>query len=143
MNRQLFILLELMRRFIKDIVLSILINAGILFALNYYQFGIIIEPVAKDSTTVFEAYVILWALFWVINYWLKSVIHFISTPLKWLSFWIVSILINVGILYFFQYFINSNYWDIAHVTLSDDPIRVFIISIVVSFAYALLSKILK
>jgi hypothetical protein len=27
--------------------------------------------------------------------------------------------------------------------LSDDPIRVFIISIVVSFAYALLSKILK
>lgn len=143
MNWQLFTLLELMRRFIKDIVLSILINAGILFALNYYQFGIIIEPVAKDSTTVFEAYVILWALFWVINYWLKSVIHFISTPLKWLSFWIVSILINVGILYFFQYFINSNYWDIAHVTLSDDPIRVFIISIVVSFAYALLSKILK
>jgi hypothetical protein len=48
-----------MRRFIKDIVLSILINAGILFALNYYQFGIIIEPVAKDSTTDFEAYVIL------------------------------------------------------------------------------------
>ena len=143
MNWQLFTLLELMRRFIKDIVLSILINAGILFALNYYQFGIIIEPVAKDSTTVFEAYVILWALFWIINYWLKSVIHFISTPLKWLSFWIVSILINVGILYFFQYFINSNYWDIARVTLSDDPIRVFIISIVVSFAYALLSKILK
>lgn len=130
-----------MIRFFKDIIISILINAGILFVLSYYQFWMVIEPARPGNA--FEAYFILGFIFWIVNFWLKKIINIISFPLKRLSFWLISIIINVGILYFFEYFINSNYSDIATVTLSEDRIRVLIISFAVSIAYALLSKLLK
>lgn len=55
----------------------------------------------------------------------------------------MSVVINIGILYFFEFYINANYSDIAKITLSEDWVRVLIISVVVSVAYSLLSKLLK
>ena len=129
-----------MRKFIKDILLSIIINAIILYWLNYYQFWISIETTYWNAI---EAYLILGFIFWIVNFWLKKIISLISFPLRRLSFWLISILINVWILYFFENLINTKYSDIATVTLSWDRIRVLIISVVVSIAYSLLSKILK
>ena len=129
-----------MRKFIKDILLSIIINAIILYWLNYYQFWISIETTYWNAI---EAYFILGFIFWIVNFWLKKIISLISFPLRRLSFWLISILINVWILYFFENLINTKYSDIATVTLSWDRIRVLIISVVVSIAYSLLSKILK
>ena len=129
-----------MRKFLKDIILSILINAGILYALNYYQFWMSIET---STANQLEAYFILGFIFWIVNFWLKNIIRFISLPLRWLSFWLMSVLINIGILYFFEFYINANYSDIAKITLSEDWVRVLIISVVVSVAYSLLSKLLK
>ena len=129
-----------MRKFIKDIILSILINAWILYWLNYYKFELSIQT---STANEIEAYVILGFIFWVVNFWLKKIISLVSFPLRWLSFWLISILINVGILYFFEYYINTNYKEIAEVSLSWDRVRVLIISVVVSIAYSLLSKLLK
>ena len=129
-----------MRKFIKDILLSIIINALILFVLNYYSFWISIETTYENQI---EAYLVLWFIFWIVNFWLKKIISIISFPLRWLSFWLISILINVWILYFFENFINTNYSDIARITLSWDWIKVLIVSVVVSLAYSLLSKLLK
>ena len=129
-----------MRKFLKDILLSILINAGILYWLNYYHFWMSIET---STANEIEAYFILGFIFWIVNFWLKKVINLLSFPLRWLSFWLISILINVWILYFFEYYINANYSQIATVSLSWDWIRVLIISVVVSIAYSLLSKLLK
>jgi uncharacterized membrane protein YvlD (DUF360 family) len=129
-----------MRKFIKDILLSIIINAIILYWLNYYQFWISIETTYWNAI---EAYFILGFIFWIVNFWLKKIISLISFPLRRLSFWLISILINVWILYFFENLINTKYNDIATVTLSWDRIRVLIISVIVSIAYSLLSKILK
>ena len=130
----------LMRKFIKDILLSIIINAAILYWLHYYQFWMSIET---STANQLEAYFILGFIFWIVNFWLKKVISLVSFPLRWLSFWLISIVINIWILYFFEYYINANYSDIARITLSDDWVRVLIISIVVSVAYSLLSKLLK
>ena len=130
----------LMRKFIKDILLSIIINAAILYWLNYYQFWMSIET---STANQLEAYFILGFIFWIVNFWLKKVINLLSFPLRWLSFWLISIVINIWILYFFEYYINANYSDIARITLSEDWVRVMIISIVVSVAYSLLSKLLK
>ena len=129
-----------MRKFIKDILLSIIINAAILYWLNYYQFWMSIET---STANQLEAYFILGFIFWIVNFWLKKVISLVSFPLRWLSFWLISIVINIWILYFFEYYINANYSDIARITLSDDWVRVLIISVVVSVAYSLLSKLLK
>ncbi len=130
----------LMRKFIKDILLSIIINAAILYWLNYYQFWMSIET---STVNQLEAYFILGFIFWIVNFWLKKVINLLSFPLRWLSFWLISIVINIWILYFFEYYINANYSDIARITLSEDWVRVLIISVVVSVAYSLLSKLLK
>ena len=129
-----------MRKFLKDIILSILINAGILYALNYYQFWMSIET---STANQLEAYIMLGFIFWIVNFWLKNLIRFVSLPLRWLSFWLISVVINIGILYFFEYYINANYSDIARITLSEDWVRVLIISVAVSVAYSLLSKLLK
>ena len=140
LTKKSFNFLVYMRKFLKDIILSILINAWILYWLNYYQFWLSINT---STANEIEAYFILGFIFWIVNFWLKKVINMLSFPLRWLSFWLISILINVWILYFFEYYINANYSQIATVSLSWDWIRVLIISVVVSVAYSLLSKLLK
>ena len=134
-----FILLRQMRKFIKDIVLSILINAGILYWLSFYNFGILIET----QGSVVKSYLILGFLFWIVNFWLKKILHIVSFPLKLLTFGLFSIVINVGVIYFFANFINTYYGEIATITLPSEWIKVLFLSIIISFAYALLSKILK
>ena len=99
--------------------------------------------IETSTTNEIEAYFILGFIFWVVNFWLKKIINLVSFPLRWLSFWLISVVINIGILYFFEYYINANYADIARITLSEDWVRVLIISVVVSVAYSLLSKLLK
>ena len=134
-----FILLRQMRKFIKDIVLSILINAGILYWLTFYNFGILIET----QGSVIKSYLILGFLFWIVNFWLKKILHIVSFPLKLLTFGLFSIVINVGVIYFFANLINTYYGEIATITLPSEWIKVLFLSIIISFAYALLSKILK
>lgn len=134
-----FILLRQMRKFIKDIVLSILINAGILYWLSFYNFGILIET----QGSVIKSYLIIGFLFWIVNFWLKKILHIVSFPLKLLTFGLFSIVINVGVIYFFANLINTYYGEIATITLPSEWIKVLFLSIIISFAYALLSKILK
>ena len=128
-----------MRKLIRDIVLSILINAGILYGLSFYSFGILIETQGSPL----EAYLILGFFFWVVNFWLKKILHIVSFPLNLLTFGLFSVVINVVVIYFFANLINTHYGDIASITLPPEWLKVLILSIVVSFAYALLSKILK
>ena len=128
-----------MWKFVKDIVLSILINAAILYGLSSYGFGILIET----QGSAIQAYLILGFFFWIVNFWLKKILHIVSFPLKLLTFGLFSIVINVGVIYFFANLINTHYGEIATVTLPSERLKVFILSIVISFAYTLLSKILK
>ena len=128
-----------MRKFIKDIVLSILINAGILYVLSSTRFWIIITAKAE----LFQVYLLLGGIFWIVNFGLKRLLHIISFPLKMLTLGIFGMMINVGVLYFFQWLINTRFTEFAQVELSPEWIKILILSCVISFAYALLSKILK
>ena len=128
-----------MWKFIKDIVLSILINAGILYVLSSTRFWIIITAKAELS----QVYLLLGGIFWIVNFGLKRLLHIISFPLKMLTLGIFGMMINVGVLYFFQWLINTRFTEFAQVELSPEWIKILILSCVISFAYALLSKILK
>lgn len=128
-----------MWKFIKDIVLSILINAGILYVLSSTRFWIIITA----KTELFQVYLLLGGIFWIVNFGLKRLLHIISFPLKMLTLGLFGMVINVGVLYFFQWLINTRFTEFAQVELSPEWIKILILSCVISFAYALLSKILK
>ena len=133
-----------MRRFIKEIVLSIGINAFILRGLSSLNFGIQIQTHTTGQwLPELQTYLLLWVFFRIINCILKQLLHLVAFPLKYLTFGIIGSMINVGVLYFFQRFINTNYGDQAQIILASDYLRSLILSIVITIAYAVLSKLLK
>ena len=133
-----------MRRFIKEIVLSIGINAFILRGLSSLNFGIQIQThTAGQWLPELQTYLLLWVFFRIINCILKQLLHLVAFPLKYLTFGIIGSMINIGVLYFFQRFINTNYGDQAQIILASDYLRSLILSIVITIAYAVLSKLLK
>lgn len=146
-----------MWRFIKEILLSIIINAVILRVLNYYKFGLSIVLLAGTTPGLqwvdqmmsggdlrgLRMYLILGTIFWIVNFLLRRILHIVSWPLKLFTFGIISIIINVGVLYLFQWIINTNYGDLVQVVISQDYVKAFVLSVVITAAYWLLSKILK
>lgn len=131
-----------MWKIVKDIILSVLINAGILYFVSSNKFGLVIESKAD----IFQVFLLLGLVFWIVNFGIKRVLHIITFPLKFLTLGISSIVINVGVFYFFQWFINENYSQFARVQLPSGDlgwVRVLILSVIISAVYALLSKILK
>lgn len=131
-----------MWKIVKDIILSVLINAGILYFVSSNKFGLVIESKAD----VFQVFLLLGLVFWIVNFGIKRVLHIITFPLKFLTLGISSIVINVGVFYFFQWFINENCSQFARVQLPSGDlgwVRVLILSVIISTVYALLSKILK
>ena len=131
-----------MRKIVKDIILSVLINAGILYFVSSNKFGLVIESKAD----IFQVFLLLGLVFWIVNFGIKRILHIITFPLKFLTLGISSIVINVGVFYFFQWFINENCSQFARVQLPSGDlgwVRVLILSVIISTVYALLSKILK
>ena len=131
-----------MRKIVKDIILSVLINAGILYFVSSNKFGLVIESKAD----IFQVFLLLGLVFWIVNFGIKRVLHIITFPLKFLTLGISSIVINVGVFYFFQWVINENCSQFARVQLPSGDlgwVRVLILSVIISTVYALLSKILK
>lgn len=128
-----------MWRFIKEILLSILINTLILYGVSYYQFGMSIEVVSWGLKT----FLLLGAIFWGVNFVLKNIVHIIAFPLKLLTFGFFSLVINLGMLYFFERLINTYYRDMAIIDISQDYLKALILSFVITLAYSLLSKLLK
>ena len=133
-----------MRKFIKEIALSIGINAFILRGLSSLNFGIQIQThTAGQWLPELQTYLLLGVFFRIINCILKQLLHLVAFPLKYLTFGIIGSMINIGVLYFFQRFINTNYGDQAQIILASDYLRSLILSIVITIAYAVLSKLLK
>ena len=131
-----------MWKIVKDIILSVLINAGILYFVSSNKFGLVIESKAD----LFQVFLLLGLVFWIVNFGIKRILHIITFPLKFLTLGISSIVINVGVFYFFQWFINENCSQFARVQLPSGDlgwVRVLILSVIISTVYALLSKILK
>lgn len=131
-----------MWKIVKDIILSVLINAGILYFVSSNKFGLVIESKAD----IFQVFLLLGLVFWIVNFGIKRILHIITFPLKFLTLGISSIIINVGVFYFFQWFINENCSQFARVQLPSGDlgwVRVLILSVIISTVYALLSKILK
>lgn len=133
-----------MRRFIREIALSISINAFLLRALSSLNFGIQIQThTAGQRLPELQTYLLLGLFFWIINCILKQILHIVSFPLKYLTFWLIGTVINIGVLYFFQRFINTNYGDQAIITLASDYLRNIILSFVITISYGVLIKLLR
>ncbi len=130
-----------MLRLFKDFARSIIINAVILWVLDYYQFGISIQLASSETIQIVTSFLVLGFIFWVFNFLIKKIFKVVTFPLRILTLGLISVLINVGILYAFARFVNHNFpeFNIQLVGFY----QTLILSVTISLAYYLLSKILK
>lgn len=86
-----------------------------------------------------EIFLVIWAVFWLVNDVLKRVIKIIALPITFITLWLFSIVINVAIFYVFKAVVNS--MDIWIVVLLWTVWQVFLLSIVTWILNLLLKKL--
>ncbi len=100
------------------ILISILINALILYAITYLlwpnadrsiEAGIILgcDDCSYTSFDALKTYFIGWIILWVINTIIRPILKILSLPLFFIFFGLVSFFINGILLYLFTYIIND------------------------------------
>lgn len=100
------------------ILISILINAGILFAITYLLWenadkgitaGIVLgcDNCEYASFEAMKTYLIGGIILWIINTVIRPILKILSLPLFFLFFGLVSFVINGVVLYLFTYIINN------------------------------------
>ena len=97
------------------------------FHINFYQCSL-------------EIYLIVWAIFWLIDVVWKKIFKIFTLPLNFLTLWVFGILVNIWFIYLFQYIVNTYIWTIANVELWT-LVQVFIVSVVVYILNLLFKKL--
>jgi putative membrane protein len=123
-------------RILKSLLFSVLIYGIFLFVLHQYTDWFWIEATEYD---VFLTFILLAILFWIVNNIVKAVLKFLSLPLTYLTFWSSVLVLNVILMYVFEYLVNgSGLWITVKIW---NFIQVVLMSLVASFIAFLIKKI--
>jgi len=131
---------------IKHLIINIIINWTILYLVSQYlpklQFSI-----EASNYGLIITFLLLWAIFWFLNTILKKVLNIITLPLKVLTLWLSSLLINIWIFYLFEILINEANIGIEIQIYTgwglNKLLAVFILSIIITTTYHIIKKIFK
>lgn len=128
-------------RILKSLLFSILIYGIFLFALHQYtNWRFWVEATEYD---VFLTFILLAILFWIVNNLVKAVLKFLSLPLTYLTFWSSVLVLNVVLIYVFEYLVNgSGLWIVVHVW-GAAGINGFIQVILMSFVASIIAFLIK
>ena len=129
-------------KFIKNLIINIVVSGILLFVFNYYWIWIKIEILQwiSDNTIInlIWIFLILWLIFRIFNSPIKRILKTLSFPINAITLWLFSIAINVLVFYLFAYFTNNFFnWELV-VTLWQ--IRQ---TLILSFIMAIWTYILK
>lgn len=123
-------------RILKSLLFSVLIYGIFLFVLHQYTDWFWVEATEYD---VFLTFILLAILFWIVNNIVKAVLKFLSLPLTYLTFWSSVLILNVILMYVFEYLVNgSGLWITVKIW---NFIQVILMSVVASFIAFLIKKI--
>ena len=123
-------------RILKSLLFSVLIYGIFLFVLHQYTDWFWVEATEYD---VFLTFILLAILFWIVNNIVKAVLKFLSLPLTYLTFWSSVLVLNVILMYVFEYLVNgSGLWITVKIW---NFIQVVLMSLVASFIAFLIKKI--
>lgn len=124
---------------IKSLLFSILIYWIFLFLLHQYTDWFWVEEV-KEGYDVFLVFVFLSILFWLTQNIVKWVLKFLSLPLTYLTFGSFTLVLNVVLLYVFEYIVDwLGLWIVVHI--SDNIGKVILMSFASSIIAFLIKKI--
>ena len=123
-------------RILKSLLFSVLIYGIFLFLLHQYTDRFWVEATEYD---VFLTFILLAILFWIVNNIVKWVLKFLSLPLTYLTFWSSVLVINVILMYVFEYVVNGAWLGIS--VKIWNFVQVVLMSFVASFIAFLIKKI--
>ena len=91
------------------IILSIIINALILFFMTYLLAWNLDKGIPAGIVVVggLKTYLIGWMILWLINITIKPILKILSLPLFIVFFWFAMLMINGVILKLFNYIVNN------------------------------------
>ena len=126
-----------MLKFIKSLILNILLNGLVLYLFSeYLSSWFFVESI---EYSVLFTFIILSLLFWVINNIIKVFLKILTIPLKYMTFGLFSLVLNMFMLYLFEYFVNNaNIGIIIHL---GTMVQVFVLSLLVAIISFLIKKI--
>ena len=124
-------------RVLKSLLFSVLVYWIFLFVLHQYtDWRFWVEATEYD---VFLTFILLAVLFRIVNNLVKWILKFLSLPLTYLTFWSSVLVLNVILMYVFEYLVNgSGLWITVHIW---NFVQVVLMSFVASFVAFLIKKI--
>lgn len=141
----------LIMKIIKGLIVNIVVNWVLLYFFSWMNWrsdtviGIVIkfcEEISNSIPKVILAFLILWFVFRVFNSPIKWILKTLSCPVNFMTFWLVSLVINVLVFYMFQYVVNTySNWQI-NVELWTIW-QTLILSFIMTICAWMLTKILK
>lgn len=121
---------------LRSLLFSVLIYGIFLFVLHQYTNRFWVEATDYD---VFLTFILLAILFWIVNNIVKWVLKFLSLPLTYLTFWSFTLVLNVVLLYIFEYVVNGSWlWIVVKLW---EFYYVILLSFIASFIAFLIKKI--
>jgi len=122
---------------IKNLIINVIINWVILYFIHKYDLWFKVQATRYD---VYVTFVILWFIFWFFNFILKRILKLLTLPLKILTFGISSIIINVFVIYLFEYVVNTyDFWIVVRL---GTILQVLVLSFIITVSYILIKKII-
>ncbi len=89
-----------MKRLFRSIIQLILTAVALYLVYNYTDGWLVVTKSEYDPNLTF---LVLALIFWGLSITVKKIVSVITLPIKWLTFGLFAIVINVVFLYFFEY----------------------------------------
>ncbi len=124
---------------IKHLLINIIVNGAVLYAIVNYvpELGFKIQSIYKDTYVIFG---VLGILFWLINSVLKKILNILTLPVRLVTLWLSSILLNIIVLYIFE--VTVNYLDLGITIQLWTLTQTIVLSLIISAIYFLIKKII-
>jgi len=129
---------------LKHLLVNIVINGVVLYLIVKYVPELwlkISHDYGSDNIkATYTIFGILGIVFWLINSVLKSILKILTLPVRIITLWLSSLVLNIIVLYIFEQTVN--YLDVWITAQLGTLVQTFILSIILSAIYFIIRKII-
>ena len=127
----------LMKKRIKHFLISLIVYGLVLFLVDRYFPNVFF--VESSVYWLILTYWVLSFLFWLLHCVVRWILNILTLPLKYITFWLSTMIMDMLMLYVFEYVVNGlNLWVVVHLW---SMLAVFVFSLFLWLVAFLLKKI--
>lgn len=127
----------MMKKRIKHFLISLIVYGLVLFLVDRYFPNVFF--VESSVYWLILTYWVLSLLFWLLHCVVRWILNILTLPLKYITFWLSTMIMDMLMLYVFEYVVNGlNLWVVVHLW---SMLAVFVFSLFLWLVAFLLKKI--